>query len=106
MTRQTVILLAMYCFVLALGTVAAEAGEPGNTSSVTTGTSSLPPGMAPISGGGSLLTGQVRLACEAKLCLTAIGSAPAECARALAAYHAASMWGGGPAFLAACPVVH
>jgi len=39
------------------------------------------------------------------LCLSAIGDAPGECAEALAAYHAMSLFGGGPAFLAACPVV-
>jgi hypothetical protein len=61
--------------------------------------------MSPNSGALSLLTGTARDACEAMLCLSAIGSAPAECASSLAKYHAAQMVGGGPAFLAACPLV-
>ncbi|NGZ07920.1 MAG: hypothetical protein CV088_00830 [Nitrospira sp. LK70] len=63
------------------------------------------PGMSQNSRALSLLTGMARDACEAMLCLSAIGSAPAECASSLAKYHAAQMFGGGPAFLAACPLV-
>jgi hypothetical protein len=61
--------------------------------------------MSPNRGAVSLLTGTARDACEALLCLSAIGSAPAECAASLAKYHAVQMFGGGPAFLAACPLV-
>ncbi|THJ15610.1 MAG: hypothetical protein CAF42_015290 [Nitrospira sp. CG24B] len=71
----------------------------------TPGATPLPPGMSPNNGELSLLTGTARDACEALLCLSAIGSAPAECAASLAKYHAAQMFGGGPAFLAACPLV-
>ena len=35
-----------------------------------------------------VLTGDARLACEALVCLSAVGQAPGECSRALAKYEA------------------
>ena len=35
-----------------------------------------------------VLTGDARLACEALVCLSAVGNAPGECSRALAKYEA------------------
>ena len=113
MTRHWVILSAVACALLCLGTLSAEAESPGVPPPVPALSSGLPssrvtplpPGMSPNSGALSLLTGTARDACEALLCLSAIGSAPAECAASLAKYHAAQMFGGGPAFLATCPLV-
>ncbi len=113
MTRHWVILSAVACALLYLGTRSAEAESPGgpppvpalSSGSPSPGVTPLPPPMSPNSGAVSLLTGTARDACEAMLCLSAIGSAPAECASSLAKYHAAQMFGGGPAFLAACPLV-
>lgn len=113
MTRHWFILSAVALALLCLGTRSAEAESPGvpppvpamSSGPATPGASPLPPGMSPNSGALSLLTGMARDACEAMLCLSAIGSAPAECASALAKYHAVQMFGGGPAFLAACPLV-
>lgn len=117
MTRLTFLLSALYLFVLTLSTVAAHAGSPGTTPALMpTGptTPGIParPGnpavrvdLTPIDGDSSLLTGTVKDACEAMLCLGAIGSAPGECAQSLAKYHAAKMWGMGDAFLLMCPVV-
>ncbi len=113
MTRDLFIFLAVALALLCLGTRSAEAESPGvpppvpgmSSISATPGATSLPPGMSPNSGVLSLLTGTARDACEALLCLSAIGSAPAECAASLAKYHAVQMFGGGPAFLAACPLV-
>ncbi len=113
MTRHWFILSAIALALLCLGTTSAEAESPGvpppvpamsNVPSLP-GATPLPPGMSSSSGALSLLTGTARDACEAMLCLSAIGSAPAECASSLAKYHAAQMFGGGPAFLAACPLV-
>jgi len=121
MTRHvciaSVLALALFC----LGTLSAEAESPGVPSAVpvlssvpatrgaaagsTPGTTSLPPELTPVNDDSSLLLGLPRKACEALLCLSTIGSAPGECAEALAAYHAVALFGGGPAFLAACPVV-
>ena len=41
-----------------------------------------------------VLTGDVRLSCEALLCLSAVGNAPGECSKALAKYEAmkAQLW--------------
>ena len=106
-----VFVLALSLSFLCLSTSAVDAeglsGPPPTTPSVPTlpGATPLPPGMSQNSGALSLLTGTARDACEAMLCLSAIGSAPAECASSLAKYHAAQMFGGGPAFLAACPLV-
>ena len=113
MTRHSFILSAVALALLGLGTMSAEAESPGvpppvpAMSDVPTSPSAtpLPPGVSPNSGALSLLTGTARDACEAMLCLAAIGSAPAECASSLAKYHAVQMFGGGPAFLAACPLV-
>lgn len=113
MTRDLFIFSAVTLTLLCLGTRSAEAESPGvpppvpamSSVSATPGAMPLPPGMSPNSGALSLLTGTARDACEAMLCLSAIGSAPAECASALAKYHAVQMFGGGPAFLAACPLV-
>ncbi len=113
MTRHWVILSAVFLALLCLGTRSAEAERSGVQPPVSTmssipatpGATPLPPGMSSNSGALSLLTGTARDACEALLCLSAIGSAPAECASSLAKYHAAQMFGGGPAFLAACPLV-
>lgn len=108
-TRVFLLVLGLSFFYLSTSTVQAE--NPGvpplATSSVPTTLRAmpLPPGMSPNSGALSLLTGMARDACEAMLCLSAIGSAPAECASSLAKYHAEQMVGGGPAFLAACPLV-
>ncbi len=99
--------LSFFCF----STLPVQAESPGVPppatphASTTPAVTPLPPGMSPNSGALSLLTGTARDACEAMLCLSAIGSAPAECASSLAKYHAAQMFGGGPAFLAACPLV-
>ncbi len=107
--RVFVVALSLSCFCLTTSTVLAEnpSAPPPATPSVLTS-----PGATPLLSGGSpnsvalsLLTGTARDACEAMLCLSAIGSAPAECASSLAKYHAAQMFGGGPAFLAACPLV-
>ena len=109
-TRVFVVVLSLSCFCLSTSTVLAESpsAPPPTTPSVPTSSAAtpLPPGMSPNSGALSLLTGTARDACEAMLCLSAIGSAPAECASSLAKYHAVQMFGGGPAFLAACPLVH
>ena len=113
MTRHWFILSAVALALLCLGTRSVEAESPGVPPLVPAmsnvpalpGATPLPPGMSPNSGALSLLTGTARDACEALLCLSAIGSAPAECASALAKYHAVQMFGGGPAFLAACPLV-
>ncbi len=113
MTRYWVILSAVSLALLCLGTRSAEAETPSGPPPVpaissgpaTPGAMQLSPGMSPNSGALSLLTGTARDACEALLCLSAIGSAPAECAASLSKYHAVQMFGGGPAFLAACPLV-
>ncbi len=52
----------------------------------------------------SFFTGMMRTACEAMLCLSAIGEAPGECAEALAEYHAMQMFGMGNSFLLMCPM--
>lgn len=114
MTRHWVIFSAVALALFCLGTRSAEAESPGVPPLVPAMTSAppspsitpLPPGMNSNGGALSLLTGTARDACEALLCLSAIGSAPVECAASLAKYHAAQMFGGGPAFLAACPLVH
>ena len=113
MTRHGVILSAVACALLCLGTLSAEAESPDvpppdpaiSSGPPSPGATPLSPAMSPNSGALSLLTGMARDACEALLCLSAIGSAPAECAASLAKYHAAQMFGGGPAFLATCPLV-
>ena len=113
MTRHWVILSAVALTLLCFGTRPAEAETPGvppPVPALSSGPPSpritpVPPPMSPNSGTVSLLTGTARDACEALLCLSAIGSAPAECAASLAKYHAVQMFGGGPAFLAACPLV-
>lgn len=121
MTRQVVIMSAVSLTLLCLGTTSAKAESPGVPPTVpvvssgsatpgagpgtTPGATPLPSELTPIEDKSSLLFGLPRKACEAMLCLSAIGDAPAECAEALAAYHAMSLFGGGPAFLAACPVV-
>ncbi len=113
MRRHWVILSAVALALLCLGTLSAEAESPGvpppapalSNGPPSSRATPLPPGMSPNSGALSLLTGTARDACEALLCLSAIGSAPAECAASLAKYHAVQMFGGGPAFLAACPLV-
>jgi threonine/homoserine/homoserine lactone efflux protein len=51
----------------------------------------------------SFFMGMTRTACEAMLCLSAIGEAPGECAEALAEYHAMQMFGMGNTFLLMCP---
>lgn len=106
-TRVFVVALSLSFFCLSTTTVLAESprAPPPTTPSVPTSPGATLPGMSPNSGALSLLTGTARDACEAMLCLSAIGSAPAECASSLAKYHAAQMFGGGPAFLAACPLV-
>lgn len=108
-TRVFVLALSLSFVCLRTSTVQAESPgvpPPATPSAATTpGATPVPPGMSPNSGALSLLTGMARDACEAMLCLAAIGSAPAECASSLAKYHAAQMFGGGPAFLAACPLV-
>ena len=55
-----------------------------------------------------VLTGDARLACEALLCLGAVGSAPGQCSAALAKYEAmkAKLWFNPLAvynFLKGCP---
>lgn len=121
MTRHWLITSAVSLTLLCLGSLSADAETPGVPSPVpvlssgavtpgvgpgsTPGTASLPPELRPVEDESSLLLGLPRKACEAMLCLSAIGNAPGECAEALAAYHAMSLFGGGPAFLAACPVV-
>ena len=55
-----------------------------------------------------VLTGDARLACEALLCLSAVGSPPGECSKALAKYEAmkAQLWFNPMAvynFLKGCP---
>ena len=113
MTRDLFIFSAVALALLCLGTLSAEAETPSvppplpaiSSGPPSSSITPLPPGMSPNSGALSLLTGTARDACEALLCLSAIGSAPAECASALAKYHAVQMFGGGPAFLAACPLV-
>ena len=108
-TRLFVLALGLSFFCLSTSPVEAESpGVPTPTTpSIPTSPGVTPalPGMSHNSGALSLLTGTARDACEAMLCLSAIGSAPAECASSLAKYHAAQMFGGGPAFLAACPLV-
>ena len=108
-TRMLVLALSLSFFCLSTSTVLAESpsAPPPTTPSVppSPGATSSLPGMSQNSGALSLFTGMARDACEAMLCLSVIGSAPAECASSLAKYHAAQMFGGGPAFLAACPLV-
>lgn len=108
-TRMIVLALSLSFFCLSTSTVEAERSgvPPPATPIVSTkpGATPLLPGMSPNGGALSLLTGMARDACEAMLCLSTIGSAPAECVASLAKYHAAQMFGGGPAFLAACPLV-
>lgn len=108
-TRVFVVVLGLSFFCLSTSTVEAESRgvPPPATPSVPTspGVTPVPSGMSLNSGPLSLLTGTARDACEAMLCLSAIVPAPAECASSLAKYHAAQMVGGGPAFLAACPLV-
>jgi len=107
--RVFVVALSLSFLCLSTSPVEAESpsAPPPTTPNVptTSGGTPLPTGMSPKSGALSLLTGTARDACEAMLCLSAIGSAPAECVSSLAKYHAAQMFGGGPAFLAACPLV-
>lgn len=121
MTRQLVLTSAVSLVLLCCGTLSADAeslgvpsavpvlssvpATPGAAAGSTPRTTSLPPELTPVNDDSSLLLGVPRKACEALLCLSTIGSAPGECAEALAAYHAVSLFGGGPAFLAACPVV-
>lgn len=111
MIRHTFIIPAVFFALLSLGTRSAEAESPGgpppamSSGPPAPSITPVPPGMSPNSGAVSLLTGTARDACEALLCLSTIGSAPAECAASLAKYHAVQMFGGGPAFLAACPLV-
>ena len=117
MTRYVVLTSAVALVLLCGGTRSADAESPGvpsvvpvvssvpTTPGTTPGTASLPPELTPVEDESSLLLGLPRKACEALLCLSAIGDAPGECAEALAAYHAMSLFGSGPAFLAACPVV-
>ena len=55
-----------------------------------------------------VLTGDARLACEALVCLSAVGNAPGECSKALAKYEAmkAQLWFNPLAvynFLKGCP---
>ena len=55
-----------------------------------------------------ILTGDARLACEALVCLSAVGNAPGECGKALAKYEAmkAQLWFNPMAvynFLKGCP---
>ena len=55
-----------------------------------------------------VLTGDARLACEALVCLSAVGQAPGECSKALAKYEAmkAQLWFNPMAvynFLKGCP---
>ena len=55
-----------------------------------------------------VLSGDARLACEALLCLSAVGSPPGECSKALAKYEAmkAQLWFNPLAvynFLKGCP---
>ena len=55
-----------------------------------------------------ILTGDARLACEALVCLSAVGNAPGECSKALAKYEAmkAQLWFNPMAvynFLKGCP---
>ena len=57
---------------------------------------------------GQVLTGDARLACEALVCLSAVGSPPGECSKALAKYEAmkAQLWFNPMAvynFLKGCP---
>jgi hypothetical protein len=108
-TRMLVLALGLSFVCLSTSTVEAESPSvpPAATPRATTtpGATPVPPRMSLNGGAVSLLTGMARDACEALLCLSAIGSAPAECASALAKYHAVQMFGGGPAFLAACPLV-
>lgn len=50
------------------------------------------------------LVGEAMEACQAMLCLAAVGEAPAQCQQALAKYYAMqSFMGMGGAFLALCP---
>ncbi|MGC4097966.1 MAG: TrbM/KikA/MpfK family conjugal transfer protein [Nitrospira sp.] len=58
---------------------------------------------APQPSSASFLSGMTRTACEAILCLGAIGETPGECAEALAKYHAMQMFGMGSALLLMCP---
>ncbi|MDR4470298.1 MAG: TrbM/KikA/MpfK family conjugal transfer protein [Nitrospira sp.] len=113
MTRHRFILSAVALAVLCFCTRSADAESPGvpppvpalSSGPPSPSVTPVPSAMSPNSGAVSLLTGTARDACEALLCLSAIGSAPAECAASLAKYHAVQMFGGGPAFLAACPLV-
>ncbi len=112
--RALIMMLCLSC--VGLGTTLVHAGDPGSPAPdplltpVTTPTpfpppTSVPANMTPASGDSNILIGTARDACEAMLCLAAIGSAPAECARALAIYHATQGFGMGHAFLAMCPVI-
>ncbi len=58
---------------------------------------------APVTPNPSVFMGMTRKACEAMLCLSAIGEAPGECAEALAEYQAMQMFGMGHSFLLMCP---
>jgi hypothetical protein len=106
-TRVFVLALILSFFCLSTSTVLAESPSAPSPTSVPPSPGATPslPRMSQNSGALSLFTGMARDACEAMLCLSVIGSAPAECASSLAKYHAAQMFGGGPAFLAACPLV-
>lgn len=108
-TRLFVVALGLLFFYLSTPLVHGESPSlpPLVTLSVPTTLRTMPlsHGMSSNNGALSLLTGTARDACEAMLCLSTIGSAPTECVSSLAKYHAAQMVGGGPAFLAACPLV-
>lgn len=111
------VLVSVVCLsFVGLGSFGVDAAEPGSpapdpmSTPVSTPTpfpppTSVPANMTPTSGDSNILIGTVRDACEAMLCLAAISSSPAECARALAIYHATQGFGMGPAFLAMCPVI-
>lgn len=117
MVQSTRVLIMMVCVAcVGLGSLGVDAAEPGSPAPdpmltpVSTPTpfpppTSVPASMTPASGDSNILIGTARDACEAMLCLAAIGSAPAECARSLAIYHATQGFGMGPAFLAMCPVI-
>ncbi|MDR4466458.1 MAG: TrbM/KikA/MpfK family conjugal transfer protein, partial [Nitrospira sp.] len=100
MTRHSFIISTVALVLLGLGTLSAEAESPGGSPPVPALSSGAPspsvtpllPGTSPNSSAVSILTGTARDACEAMLCLSAIGSAPAECAASLAKYHAVQMF--------------
>ncbi len=110
-SSRFVVVLGLVFFCLNTASVHAEpANGPQLTPAVPSSpvrpeAAPVPPELSQNSNALSVLTGLPRQACEAMLCLGAIGDAPAECAESLAAYHAVQMFGGGPAFLAACPLV-